>query len=148
MTYLELIAAIAAAEKQHGISELDPVSREILQVVASANMMNVRMRMKDLGKVATFPTIQTHLKSLMDDGWIAREDDATDKRVALLRITPKTREMLERISDTLDSPPGHARRESCENCISKIRALAFAEFERKYREFEQEFKHPAHPLVP
>lgn len=148
MTYLELIAAIAAAEKEHGINQLDPVSREILQAVASANMMNVRMRMKDLGKVATFPTIQTHLKTLIDDGWIAREEDATDKRVALLRITPKAQEMLQKISDTLDSPPGHIRRESCESCISRIRALAFSEFERKYREFEKEFKQPATRAAP
>lgn len=148
MTYLELIAAIAAAEKEQGIDKLDSVSREIIQTVASANMMNVRMRMKDLSKVATFPTIHTHLKMLIDDGWITREEDATDKRVALLRITPRTQETLQKISDTLDSPPGHIRRGSCESCISKIRSLAFSEFERKYREFEKEFKERAQAPAP
>lgn len=148
MTYLELIAAIAAAEKEHGIDRLDPISREILQVVASANMMNVRMRMKDLDKVATFPTIQAHLKTLIDDGWIIREEDAADKRVALLRITPKAQDMLQKVSDTLDGPPVHVKRGSCESCISKIRALAFAEFERKYREFERDFNTPARPGTP
>jgi len=145
MTYLELIAAIAAAEKEHGINELDPVSREILQVVASANMMNVRMRMKDLSKVATFPTVQAHLKILIEDDWIAREDDVTDKRVALLRITPKAEEMLKKISATLDNP---SSRESCQSCISRIRALAFAEFERKYHEFEKEFNPTPSPALP
>ena len=140
MTYLELLAAIAAAEKQHGLSDLDQVSREILQTIASANMMKVRMRMKDLAKVATFPTVHAHLAKLIESGWVERLDDETDGRVALLRITPRTEEMLRNISETLDSPPGHIRRESCESCISKVRALAFSEFERKYREFERDFK--------
>lgn len=148
MTYLELIAAIAAAEKEHGINQLDPVSREILQVVASANMMNVRMRMKDLSKVATFPTVQAHLKILIEGGWIAREDDVTDKRVALLRITPKAEEILQKISATLDSPSGHPSRESCQACISRIRSLAFAEFERKYHEFEKDFNPTPSPALP
>jgi DNA-binding MarR family transcriptional regulator len=140
MTYLELLAAISAAEKQNGISDLDHVSRDILQTIASANMMNVKMRMKDLAEIATFPTVQAHLAKLIEGGWVERMNDETDGRVALLRITPRAEQVLRNISDTLDNPPGYIRRDTCESCISKVRALAASEFERKYREFERDFK--------
>jgi DNA-binding MarR family transcriptional regulator len=145
MTYLELLAAIAAAEKQHGISDLDHVSREILTTIASANMLRVKIRIKDLAKVATFPTIHIHLAKLIETGWVERLDDESDGRVALLRITPRTEGILRRISETLDNHPEYIRREPCESCISKVRALAFSEFERKYREFEREFKQAGLP---
>jgi DNA-binding MarR family transcriptional regulator len=140
MTYLELLAAVAAAEQKHGISELDHVSREILTSIASANMIGVKVRIKDLAKVATFPTVHTHLAKLIETGWVERQDDQSDGRVALLRITPRTEETLRKISETLDNHPEYIRRQPCDTCISKVRALAFAEFERKYREFEREFK--------
>ncbi len=140
MTYLELLAAISAAERQHGISDLDHISRDILQTIASANMMNVKMRMKDLAEIATFPTVQAHLAKLIEGGWVERMSDETDGRVALLRITPRAEEMLHNISNTLDNPQGYVRRDSCESCITKVRALAFSEFERKYRELERDFK--------
>ncbi len=145
MTYLELLAAIATAETQHGISELDDISREILTTIASANMIGVKMRMKDLAKVATFPTVHAHLAKLIETGWVEREDDGSDGRVALLRITPRTKEILRKISETLDSHPEYTRQMPCETCISKVRALAFSEFERKYREFERDFKQAGLP---
>lgn len=145
MTYLELLAAIAAAESQHGISELDDISREILTTIASANMIGVKMRMKDLAKVATFPTVHAHLAKLIETGWVEREDDESDGRVALLRITPRTKEILGKISETLDNHPEYTRQMPCETCISKVRALAFSEFERKYREFERDFKQAGLP---
>ena len=145
MTYLELLAAIAAAESQHGISELDDISREILTTIASANMIGVKMRMKDLAKVATFPTVHAHLAKLIETGWVEREDDESDGRVALLRITPRTKEILRNISETLDSHPEYTRQMPCETCISKVRALAFSEFERKYRVFERDFKQAGLP---
>ena len=140
MTYLELLAAISAAEKQHGISDLDHISRDILQTIASANMMNIRMRMKDLDEIATFPTVQAHLAKPIESGWVERLIDETDGRVARLRITPRTEEMLRNISETLDNPSGYVRRGSCESCITKVRALAMSEFERKYRAFERDIK--------
>ena len=140
MTYLELITAIADAERECGISDLDPISREILKIVASSSMSNTKVRMKDLIKVGTFPTLQSHVTTLVEAGWIERHDDEGDKRVTLLRITPKSLSAFQRISDKLHEPPGITKRDQCTSCLPQIREKAFAAYERKFREFEVEFK--------
>lgn len=139
MSYLELIAAIAAAEREQGIDELDAVSRHILQSIATANQAGVRMRMKDLSTLATFPTLHAHVQKLVDTGWIERTADETDHRAILLRVTPMATEVFRRLSDMLDGPPVRIGHESCPACVSRIRSLAFSEFDRKYREFASQF---------
>lgn len=101
MFYLKLTKAIVNAESDHGISKFDPISKEILKRVATADEMTRKLMMKDLSDLGSFPTVQTHLNKLIDLGWIERRDDATDKRAVLLVVAPRARLALQAISEGL-----------------------------------------------
>jgi hypothetical protein len=135
MTYLDLIATIASAEREHGIHEIDVVSRQILQTIAVANIAGDRMHMKDLSAIATFPTLHSHVQRLIDTGWLDKTADETDRRATLLHITPKAMDVFRKLTEALDSPAAYVRRDSCPACVAKIRAQAFAEYDRQQREF-------------
>ena len=138
MTYLELIATIASAEREHGINELDVVSRQILQTIACANAAGHRMHMKDLSPIATFPTLHSHVQRLIDTGWLEKTADETDRRATLLHISPKATDVFRKLTEALDSPAAYVKRDSCPSCVAKIRAQAFAEFDRQQRAFDFE----------
>jgi DNA-binding MarR family transcriptional regulator len=101
MFYLKLSKAIENAESDHGISKFDPISKEILKRVASADEMTRKLMMKDLSDLGSFPTVQSHLNKLIDLGWIERRDDETDKRAVLLVVAPRARQALHEISKGL-----------------------------------------------
>lgn len=139
MTYLELILSIEAAEKKNGIAKLDSISKEILKIIAAGEMSSRKVRMSDLSSVATFPTIKAHLKVLLDGGWIERADDESDKRIALLLITSRTRLVFEEITEALHAGPGLTRRSHGESFSSSTELQAFSELESKFNEFKENF---------
>ena len=101
MFYLKLTRAIESAESDHGISTFDPISKEILKRVASADEMTRKLMMKDLSDLGSFPTIQAHLSKLIELGWIERRNDEKDKRAVLLVVAPRARQALQAISKGL-----------------------------------------------
>lgn len=107
MRYVEWKAAIGAAEEKHGLDGLDLSSREVLNLIAHANLHKQKIRVSDIKsseRFGTLPTILSKLNRLVQDGWIERYDDETDKRVVLLRVTPKARAVFKRISNALEAP--------------------------------------------
>lgn len=106
MKYVKLKAAIAAAEREHGIHGLDFVSREILHTIASANLMDVKIRASDVTKDAIFgtpPTVYSRLNKLVEGGWIIKKEDEDDRRAALLEITPMARAKFKKMSKALEA---------------------------------------------
>ena len=101
MFYLKLTKAIENAESDHGISKFDSISKEILKRVASADETTCLLMMKDLSDLGSFPTIQNHLNSLIELGWIERHYSENDKRVVNLSVAPTARQALNAISDGL-----------------------------------------------
>lgn len=98
---MKLKSAIAKAEKQYGLHEIDPNSREILQTIAAANVLDTKIRASDIRNAnvfGTLPTVLTRLQKLVDEGWIDRKQDAEDGRVVLLEITAKCRTKFKKIS--------------------------------------------------
>ncbi len=104
MRYIELKEAIDAAERLHGIHELDLLSREILHKIATAHLMKQSIRVSNINegnRFGTFPTVLTRLKKLTDGGWIEKVDDPEDRRALILQITPKTQSIFRKISNAL-----------------------------------------------
>lgn len=135
MSYVNLIAAISAAEKENGLATLDAISKEILQMIACASLAHGKIRVSDITREghSTFPTVIGRLRKLADDGWITRTEDPEDKRVVLLDITPKTQAVFDKIYDSLDAHQRGIQRLNCEACAANIRAQAFSEFENRLR---------------
>jgi len=133
MSYVNLIAAIAAAERQNGLDTLDTISKEILQMIASADLTHGKIKVSDVTRAghSTFPTVINRLRKLEDEGWISRSDDPEDKRAHLLHITPKTQAVFDRIYDGLSAQQALVQRSNCEACVAHVRAQAFAEFEKR-----------------
>ena len=136
MSYVNLIAAIAAAEKEQGLHTLDPLSREILRMIACADMLHHKIRITDIIKDGhiTFPTVISHLRKLTEDGWVVKEEDLDDRRVILLHGTDKTRDAFDRIFDKLSGQHSVIERTNCDACAVNIRAQAFTEFERRIKD--------------
>jgi DNA-binding MarR family transcriptional regulator len=104
--YVELKAVIAAAEEKHGLDVLDLSSREILNHIANANLLKQKIMVSDIKnkeRFGTHPTIINKLNKLAKGGWIERYKDETDKRVVLLRVTPKARTVFKRLSNALEA---------------------------------------------
>ena len=135
MSYVNLIAALSAAERQHGLGSLDVISREILQMIACASLTHDKIRISDITREGhvTFPTVIARIRKLSEDGWIARHEDPDDKRVMLLSITPKTQAVFDNVYDSLDAHHRGIRRSNCDACATHIRAQAFAEFETRLK---------------
>lgn len=135
MSYVNLLAAITAAEKEHGLGSLDVISKEILQMIACASLTHGKIRVSDITREghSTFPTVNSRLRKLADDGWITRIEDPADKRVTLLDITPKTQSVFDKIFSSLDAHQLGIQRLNCEACTANIRAQAFSEFESRLR---------------
>lgn len=135
MSYVNLISAIAAAEKQHGLAGLDIISKEILQMIACASLVHDKIRVSDIIRDghATFPTVISRVRKLAEDGWITRTEDPDDKRVILLGITPHTQAVFNRIYDSLEGHHTDIKRANCDACVSNIRAQALAEFQGRLR---------------
>ncbi len=105
MKYMDLKTAIAETEKQHGIHSLDFVSREILHFIASANLLNKKVRVTDIHNENLFgsaPTIYSRLNRLVASGWIERKEDDNDGRTILLQITSRTRDRFKKMSKALE----------------------------------------------
>lgn len=135
MSYVNLIAAIAAAEKQHGLAGLDVISKEVLQMIACAALTHDKIRVSDIIREghSTFPTVISRIRKLAEDGWITRSEDPDDKRVILLGITPRTQAVFDRIYDSLEDHHATIKRTNCDACASNIRAQALAEFQGRLR---------------
>lgn len=102
--YIQFKEAIATAEKVHGLYEVDPSTREILQAIASANVSDKEIRVSDIKNqevFGTLPTVLTRLQKLVEAGWIERKEDTEDGRVVLLQITPKAKSIFKKISKAL-----------------------------------------------
>lgn len=136
MSYVNLIAAIAAAEREQGLHDLEPLSKDILQMIACADMLHQKIRVSDIIRDgnSTFPTVINHLRKLSDDGWVKKAEDPEDRRVILLHITPKTQAAFDRIYDKLAGQHTEIKRSNCDACIANIRSQAFTEFERRIKD--------------
>lgn len=102
--YIQLKDAIAQAERRHGVHDIDPTSRELLQTIASANLSSTKIRVSDIKNeqvFGTLPTVLTRLQKLVEAGWIERKEDAEDGRVVLLQVTSKAKSIFRKISKTL-----------------------------------------------
>lgn len=136
MSYVNLIAAIAAAEKEQGLHTLDPLSKNILQMIACADMLHQKIRVSDIIRDgnSTFPTVINHLRKLTDEGWVTKSEDPDDRRVILLHITPRTQDAFDRIYDKLAGQHSDIKRSNCDACAANIRAQAFSDFERRIKD--------------
>ena len=136
MSYVNLIAAISAAEKENGLGTLDAISKEILQMIACASLTQGKIRVSDITKQghSTFPTVNGRLHKLADDGWITRTEDQEDKRVVLLAITSKAEAVFKKIYESLEAHHLVIQRLNCEACAANIRAQAFSEYEHRLRD--------------
>jgi len=104
MKYIQLKEAIAKAERAHGVHELDPSTREILQTIAAANLAETKIRVSDIKNenvYGTLPTVLSRLQKLVNAGFIERREDADDRRVVLLQITSKAKTVFKKISKAL-----------------------------------------------
>jgi DNA-binding MarR family transcriptional regulator len=102
--YVHLKEAIAKAEKQHGLYEIDPSTREILQTIASANLSDTKICVSDTKNeqvFGTLPTVLARLQKLVEAGWIERRADPDDGRVVLLRLTFKAKSIFKKISKAI-----------------------------------------------
>ena len=102
--YVQLKESIVNAEKEHGLCEIDPSTREILQAIASANLSDKKIRVSDIKNediYGTLPTVITRLQKLVEAGWIERKEDPEDARVVLLQITSKATLIFKKISKAL-----------------------------------------------
>lgn len=133
MSYINLIAAIAAAERENGLDSLDVISKEILQMIACADLTHGKIKVSDITREghATFPTVINRLRKLEEEGWISRVDDPGDKRAHLLHITPRTQAVFDRIYDSLGAHQELAQRTNCAACVANVRAQAFTDFEKR-----------------
>jgi DNA-binding MarR family transcriptional regulator len=135
MSYVNLIAALSAAEKEHGLHTLDALSKEILQMVGCADMLHQKIRVSDIIRDGhtTFPTVITHLRKLTEEGWLVKSEDPSDRRVILLHITPKTQNAFDSIYDSLAVRHADIKRNNCAACIVNVGAQAFTEFEQRIK---------------
>jgi DNA-binding MarR family transcriptional regulator len=104
MKYITLKQNIARAERQHGLHEIDPSTREILQTIASANLSNMKIRVTDVQSqkvFGTLPTVLTRLQKLVEAGLVERKEDTEDRRVVLLQITSRAKSIFKKISKAL-----------------------------------------------
>lgn len=102
--YIQLKEAMAKAEKQYGLYEVDPSAREMLQTIASANLSNTKIRVSDIKNeqvYGTLPTVLTRLRKLVEAGWIEKMADTEDGRVVLLELTSKAKSVFKKISKAL-----------------------------------------------
>ena len=91
-SFVNLIAAIAAAEKVQGLHTLDRLSKDILQRVVRADTLQQKIRVSDIIRDgnSTFPTVINHQRNLGEEGWITQSEDPDNRRVILLHIKPQT----------------------------------------------------------
>jgi len=105
MNYVELKSAMKKAEERCGLRELDFPTRELLHTIAHENSEYDTVRFSDLKELnsnGSGPTLLTRLNRLVDGGWIVRRQDKQDKRVVLLKISPKARSAFQKISKALE----------------------------------------------
>ncbi len=105
MDYITLKTAIQEAERNHGIQDLDHVSREILHEITIAHHKGQHLRISDIARklqYGTPPTIYARIKELVDGGWVERLENENDKRSMLLTITPKAKTVFRKISKALE----------------------------------------------
>lgn len=103
MTYVKLSKAIEDAEKNCGLSRFDPISKEIFKRIIYAELNNRMLMIKELSDMASFPTIQSYLKPLIEAEWIEKHDALNDKRIRLLSTSPKAQQTVELMSAELNS---------------------------------------------
>lgn len=103
MTYVKLSRAIEDAEENCGLSRFDPISREIFKRIIYAELNNRMLMIKELSDMASFPTIQSYLKPLIEADWIEKHDALNDKRVRLLSTSPKAQQTVQLMSEELNS---------------------------------------------
>jgi len=103
MTYVKLSRAIEDAEENCGLSKFDPISREIFKRIIYAELNNRMLMIKELSDMASFPTIQSYLKPLIEADWIEKHDALNDKRVRLLSTSLKAQQTVQLMSEELNS---------------------------------------------
>ena len=61
------------------------------------------LMIKELSDMASFPTIQSYLKPLIEADWIEKHDALNDKRVRLLSTSLKAQQTVQLMSEELNS---------------------------------------------
>lgn len=138
MYYLRLMDTIAGAERRSGLSALDVLPREMLRLIVSAHMQSKPVRMTDLRRFGSFPTIKSNVDLLVSGGWIERIGDDKDRRTVRLCPRPKSVDAIRATTDALKAALGPALRDDCNSCLDKIlteMSSALDEQKRRLREF-------------
>lgn len=97
---------IRAVETEIGLSKLDPVARQILQIVGEKEFAHEQLfvgniiTLTDLGAPVT---ISNRLKELQRDGWVVLERDAENHRKKHVRLTARGVDALNRLSQSIRS---------------------------------------------
>ena len=139
MNYIQLMETVAMAEGRSGLSELDALSREMLRMIASTHMNSGKVRMTDLRRFGSFPTVQNHVEMLVSGDWIEKREDNNDRRIVLLSPLPKAIAAIQAITEDLHRPPGITLRGDCKLCHDKLRHHALAEMDLAIEEYKARF---------
>ena len=144
MNYLQLMETVAGAEGRSELSILDALSREMLRAIASTHMNSGKVRMTDLRRFGSFPTIHNHVEMLVLGDWIERREDKNDRRIVLISPLPKAIEAIQSITEDLNRPPGITLRGDCMSCHETLRHHVLAEMDAVFEESKKHFlKHAA-----
>lgn len=93
-------------QEQGAFEDLDDKSRNIIYVVAAAEARGERINQKIILKVLkpkSHMPILSRLNALVRTGWLAKEIDPADRRMKIMRLTPKSVAMLNLMSKTIRS---------------------------------------------
>lgn len=92
--------------QEQGAIDLDEKSRSIIYAVAAAETRGEKINQNGLLKALkpkSHMPILSRLNALIRLGWLAKEVDATDGRMKIVRLTPKSIAMLNLMSKTIRS---------------------------------------------
>jgi len=101
---LEVNRLIQTVEAQNGVNGLGMLARTILYFIADAEFEKRRVRVSDLTTNAAFgspPTVLSRLTELEGSGWISYKNDAEDRRIKLVMLTPAARRAFAKMSKQL-----------------------------------------------
>ncbi len=113
-----LARAIANEQRQAAIGAgLLPVQQSILGYLRDANRYSNTQQALTEYLGLTKGTVSQSLKLLEEKGWIARQTDATDRRIVRLALTPSGRERLEHAGNA-------AWTQACQNLNAAEQAAA------------------------
>ena len=105
-TIVDAWTEFIALREQGVIEELDEKSRNIIYAVAAAEKRGEKINQNGILKALkpkSHMPILSRLNALTRTGWLAKEIDPADRRMKIMRLTPKSVAMLNLMSKTIRS---------------------------------------------